>query len=137
MVFSIGNILYISLLLVNAIAVLSEERFLARSACHFILCSIDLFSSLCLLHICFGTPLLCPVGWSTQQPQMGSQGFTQPYDAGYGGAGSGQGDLTVKMKLVNLIGAVRTLMRSECLVSFNACLCCIQSVCLQRRTNTL
>ena len=33
MVFSIGNIFYISLLLVNAIAVLSEERFLARSAC--------------------------------------------------------------------------------------------------------
>lgn len=60
------------------------------------------------------------VGWSTQQPQVGSQGFAQPYDAGYGGAGAGggggQGDLTVKMKLVNLIGAVRTLMRSEFLI---------------------
>ncbi|KAF8477880.1 Yos1-like protein [Gautieria morchelliformis] len=81
MAFSIGNILYISLLLVNAIAVLSEERFLAR------------------------------IGWSTQQPQAGQQGFAQPYDAGYGSAGGAQGDLTVKMKLVNLIGAVRTLMR--------------------------
>jgi len=77
---SLGNILYISLLLVNAIAVLSEERFLAR------------------------------IGWSTQQPPAGPQGFAQPYDAGYGGAG-GQADLGVKVKIVNLIGAVRTLMR--------------------------
>jgi Yos1-like len=38
MVFGLGNIFYISLLLVNAIAVLSEERFLARSACRYYYC---------------------------------------------------------------------------------------------------
>ncbi|KAF8592170.1 Yos1-like protein [Ramaria rubella] len=82
---SLGNILYISLLLVNAVAVLSEERFLAR------------------------------IGWSAQQPQTGPQGFAQPYDGGYGGAGAGQAEVGVKGKIVNLITAVRTLMRCECL----------------------
>jgi len=74
------NILKISALLVNAVAVLSEERFLAR------------------------------IGWSTQQAQIGSQGFAQPYDA-YGGGGAAQGELTIKAKMINLISAVRTLMR--------------------------
>ncbi|KAF8524609.1 Yos1-like protein [Hysterangium stoloniferum] len=78
---SIGNIIYIAVLLVNAIAILSEERFLAR------------------------------IGWSTQQAQPGQQGFAQPYDA-YGG-GATQGDISMKGKMINLIGAVRTLMRSE------------------------
>jgi len=78
---SLGNILKISLLLVNAIAVLSEERFLAR------------------------------IGWSTQPVPVGPQGFAQPYDAGYGGAGAGQAEQSMKSKLVNLISAVRTVMR--------------------------
>ncbi|GJJ07104.1 hypothetical protein Clacol_001304 [Clathrus columnatus] len=78
---SLGNIVYVSLLLVNAIAVLSEERFLAR------------------------------IGWSTQQTQPGQQGYAQPYDM-YGTGMGAQTDISVKGKLVNLIGAVRTLMRS-------------------------
>ena len=60
--------------------------------------------------------MLYAVGWSTQQSPAGQQGFAQPYDAYGGGAGAaGQGDLSVKAKLINLISAVRTLMRSECL----------------------
>ena len=31
---SLGSILYVSLLLINAMAVLSEDRFLARSTCN-------------------------------------------------------------------------------------------------------
>ena len=34
MAFSLGTILYVALLLTNAIAILSEERFLAKSAYH-------------------------------------------------------------------------------------------------------
>jgi hypothetical protein len=52
------------------------------------------------------------VGWSTEHPQGGQQGFAQPYDA-YGG-GATQNEVSVKGKMINLIGAVRTLMRSEC-----------------------
>ncbi|KDQ15387.1 hypothetical protein BOTBODRAFT_158205 [Botryobasidium botryosum FD-172 SS1] len=69
--FGIGSILYITLLLVNAIAVLNEERFLAR------------------------------IGWSSTHPanQYEQPGFGEP-----GGPG-------VKARIINLIGAVRTLMR--------------------------
>lgn len=136
MVFSIGNIIYISLLLVNAIAVLSEERFLARSACRFydscgvlnltyFMWKLLVLSVHMVLRICCWTlsVMTNTVGWSTQQPQAGPQGFAQPYDGGYGGAGGGQADMSVKMKLVNLIGAVRTLMRSECLPSLHGDVC--------------
>ncbi|THH11934.1 hypothetical protein EW145_g319 [Phellinidium pouzarii] len=74
---SIGTILYVSLLLVNAMAILNEERFLAR------------------------------IGWTSQAQQ---QTYAQPYDP-YSGIGGPQQDISVKAKLVNLIGAVRTLMR--------------------------
>ncbi|KIJ70573.1 hypothetical protein HYDPIDRAFT_172362 [Hydnomerulius pinastri MD-312] len=77
---SIGTILYVSLLLINAMAVLSEDRFLAR------------------------------IGWSSAQPQNpNAGGFQQPYDqSGYGFA---QQDVGVKVRIINLISAVRTLMR--------------------------
>ncbi|KAI8979682.1 Yos1-like protein [Mycotypha africana] len=61
----LGQLLYVLLCFINAIAVLSEDRFLAR------------------------------IGW-TAQP-----------DAGFG---QEQGQ-TIKHKIVNLISAVRTLMR--------------------------
>jgi len=83
------NIMRISLLLVNAVAVLSEERFLAR------------------------------IGWSTEQVHTGPQGFAQPYDAyGGGGAAAAQADMSVKTKIIHLISAVRTLMRMP-LIIFN------------------
>lgn len=74
----LGAILYVTLLLINAMAILNEDRFLAR------------------------------IGWaSTQPPNMNA--FHQPYDqTGYGVA---QSDASVKVRLINLIGAVRTLMR--------------------------
>ncbi|KAG2235420.1 Yos1-like protein [Thamnidium elegans] len=61
----LGQLFYVLLCFINAIAVLSEERFLAR------------------------------IGW-TAQP-----------DAGFGNE---QGQ-TIKYKMINLISAVRTLMR--------------------------
>lgn len=39
--------------------------------------------------------------------------FQQPYDP-YSGMGGPQQEVSVKAKLVNLIGAVRTLMRGAC-----------------------
>ncbi|KAF3906235.1 hypothetical protein ABW20_dc0102010 [Dactylellina cionopaga] len=59
-----GHLVYVAVLLVNAVAVLSEDRFLAR------------------------------IGWAGQQEQ------------GFGGQ-----DVSVKAKLINLISAIRTLMR--------------------------
>ena len=51
------------------------------------------------------------VGWTTQAQQLAAQqSYTQPYDP-YSGVGGPQQDVGVKVKLVNLIGAVRTLMR--------------------------
>jgi len=74
-----GTIIYVALLLINAIAILSEDRFLAR------------------------------IGWSSTQPPNTSAAFHQPYDqSGYGVA---QPDIGVKGRMINLIGAVRTLMR--------------------------
>jgi len=75
----LGVILYVTLLLINAMAILSEDRFLAR------------------------------IGWSSTQPPNVNPSFHQPYDqTGYGVA---QQDVGVKVRLINLIGAVRTLMR--------------------------
>ncbi|KAK6537906.1 hypothetical protein TWF694_010804 [Orbilia ellipsospora] len=64
MLFWFGNLFYVAVLLVNAVAVLSEDRFLAR------------------------------IGWAGQQ------------DQGFGGQ-----DVSIKAKLINLISAIRTLMR--------------------------
>jgi hypothetical protein len=77
--FFFGTIIYVALLLINAIAILSEDRFLAR------------------------------IGWSSTQPANASAAFHQPYDqSGYGDA---QPDIGMKGRMINLIGAVRTLMR--------------------------
>jgi hypothetical protein len=84
----LGGIFYIGLLLVNAVAVLSEDRFLAR------------------------------IGWSSIQPPN-TAGFQQNYDhgGGYGNPNSVQ-DVGVKGRLINLISAVRTVMRIP-LIGFN------------------
>ncbi|KAG2056436.1 Yos1-like protein [Suillus hirtellus] len=78
---TLGTILYVSLLLINAMAVLSEDRFLAK------------------------------IGWSSVQ-NPNAAGFQPPYDqSGYGY--TQQQDAGVKVRLINLISAVRTLMRSK------------------------
>jgi len=79
---SIGSILYVSLLLTNAVAILNEERFLAR------------------------------IGWSSVQPQVANQAYNQSYGQSYDQSGYGNPvDAGVKGRLINLISAVRTLMR--------------------------
>ncbi|CAE6505649.1 unnamed protein product [Rhizoctonia solani] len=75
----LGAIFYVSLLLINAIAILNEERFLTR------------------------------IGWSSVGPQPGQ--YNQYDRTGYGEGGS-----EVKSKLINLIGAVRTLLRIPLIV---------------------
>jgi hypothetical protein len=93
-----GTMLQVSLLLVNAIAILNEERFLTRSTSR-ILCKED-------------EAKYSPVGWASprgRQVQNPSVGYNQGYDQ----TGYGDQDVGVKARLVELINAVRTLMRSE------------------------
>lgn len=79
----LGTILYVAVLLVNAIAILNEERFLSR------------------------------IGWTASRPQAANASF-QTYDqTSYGGGGGGgaQGEVGMKAKGVELVTAVRTLLR--------------------------
>ncbi|KAF8222168.1 Yos1-like protein [Tricholoma matsutake] len=83
----LGQIFKVSLLLINAIAVLSEDRFLAR------------------------------LGWvSSGQPQSVNASFHPTYDQN--GYGVIQGEVGLKARLIDLISAVRTLMRIP-LIGFN------------------
>lgn len=72
--FGIGKFLYVILLVVNGIAILSEDRFLNR------------------------------IGWGSGS--QNTNGFQ--YQQFQGGAGDNE---SVKSRLVNLIGAIRTLLR--------------------------
>ncbi|CAR64362.1 Yos1p [Kluyveromyces lactis] len=74
MIFGLGRLFYVVLLLINSIAVLSEERFLRRKTT---------------------THHYLPVGLGSQSNQ----------------AVFGQQENTTKSKLVQLIGAVQTLLR--------------------------
>jgi hypothetical protein len=58
----LGNIFYIGLLLINAVAVLSEDRFLARSACLFVMSHLTPMHTSFFLHILQsdGRPFLHP-----------------------------------------------------------------------------
>lgn len=69
-------------------------------------------SSIFLSVLCLGI-----VGWSTVPTQNPTAGFQQPYDQ-YGGVAGGVQDIGVKGRLINLIGAVRTLMRSMYTILF-------------------
>ncbi|KAJ7682809.1 Yos1-like protein [Mycena polygramma] len=75
-----GTIIYVSLLVVNSMAVLSEDRFLAR------------------------------IGWASSQVPNANAGFQQTYDP-QTGYGVQQGETSMKARLIDLISAVRTLMR--------------------------
>jgi len=78
----LGTFLYVSILLVNAMAVLSEDRFLAR------------------------------IGWTSARPQNNNN---NPAYQAYDQPGYGQ-EVGIKTKIIDLISAVRTLMRIPLIV---------------------
>ncbi|KAL7410884.1 Yos1-like protein [Mrakia frigida] len=87
--FGLFDLLWASLLFINAIAILNEERFLARIG-------------------------LSPSSLSSSsQPinQYDSYGGVTGDPIGGGGGGNVGGGQGLKPRLINLIGAVRTLMR--------------------------
>lgn len=80
--FSFGGLFQAILLLVNAVAVLSEDRFLAR------------------------------IGWAsytTRARAAASAGFNQSYDQS--GYGQQQVDVGITARLIDLITAIRTVAR--------------------------
>ncbi|RSH93021.1 hypothetical protein EHS25_008469 [Saitozyma podzolica] len=86
-----SQMLYVALLLTNAVAILNEERFLAK------------------------------IGWSNRPSMAANSGFghvpQNPHVYDGSGLGGAQGEgATVKAKLVNLISATRTLMRLPLIV---------------------
>ncbi|KAJ7283660.1 Yos1-like protein [Mycena rebaudengoi] len=83
----LGTVIYVSLLVINAMAVLSEDRFLAR------------------------------IGWASSPASTASGAFHQTYDP-QTGYGVQQADAGMKARLIDLISAVRTLMRIP-LIGFN------------------
>lgn len=96
MVFGLGRILYCSLLLINSLAILNEDRFLSRGASSMIRVPNAVGER--------GTDSTTSVGWSSSAAHQQSQ--LQFQDPSFG---EGPG---VKARMINLIGAVRTLMRS-------------------------
>ncbi|KAJ7638804.1 ER-to-golgi transport membrane protein [Roridomyces roridus] len=84
----LGTVIYVSLLVVNSMAVLSEDRFLAR------------------------------IGWSSSsQAPNPNPAFQQTYDP-QTGYGTPPAEVSMKARLIDLISAVRTLMRIP-LIGFN------------------
>lgn len=96
--FGLGTVAYISLLLVNSVAILNKERFLA------------------------------PLGltYSNQSTQQTTPNSNYQPGAGYGngfesfgnvqgnvGGGGGGDEMGVKMRAIMLVDAVRTIMRSQ------------------------
>lgn len=107
----LGRLLYVFLLLTNALAVLSEDRFLARSTFWDYASSDPLLTGLASYS---PSCRLLAVGWGSAQAQPVNQGFGQPYAQQYDQQGYAAGqDVGVKGRLINLISAVRTLMRSK------------------------
>lgn len=88
----IGLIIYTVVLCTNAIAILSEDRFLAQSQSRAI-------TSTC--RQAKGFWILTAVGWSASQAQINydPNGYGEPAGAG------------IKARLITLVAAVRTLMR--------------------------
>lgn len=110
-----GSILYVGLLFTNAIAILNEERFLAKSKSLLLLITPHHRFHPRSFQSTEVSALTAPVGWSTRSAASANAGFghapnAHMYDQSLGSAG---GDPSVKSKLVNLISATRTLMRSE------------------------
>lgn len=102
----LGTFFHVSLLLLNAVAVLNEERFLARGMWPF---PGGLWKV-------YWKPR--EVGWtySSLQPRDVNTGFQQPYDQnGYGGPAPGSSE--VKARMIDLIRAVRALRSTSPLLN--------------------
>lgn len=93
MLFGLGKLFYVILLLINAVAVLSEERFLRRSEYH-------------ISTKCFYEQSNKPILTRFFFPKVGLGSNSNQ------GAVFGQQESTTKSKLVQLISAVQTLLRS-------------------------
>jgi len=87
-----GTLIYVTVLLTNAVAILSEERFLARSE-----------QQQMGAYVSDVNPSAGTVGWSTTQLPAG-------YDQNAYTDQVGEG---VKARLIVLVSAVRTLLRGE------------------------
>ncbi len=86
----------------------AQRRPIPRTKYVSTLCTLDLL----LMHLSLHLSSL--VGWSSAQAQPANPNFGQPYAQQYDQAAyAGGQDVGVKGRLVNLISAVRTLMRSE------------------------
>lgn len=97
--FGLGSVAYFCLLLINSVAILNKERFLVPLS----LTTTPSQSS------------------SSSSSSGGQQGYPNQFDYGQhspgvgGQIGSGAGDeMSMKMRAVMLVDAVRTLMRSRC-----------------------
>ncbi|GME48916.1 Protein transport protein [Neofusicoccum parvum] len=121
LLFGLGGLFYVSVLLVNAIAVLSEDRFLARSkpsSARYICNASRLASPLLPLRaqLLLTHPAVPPLPHSiaitlwnrADTTRLIAVGWGQSAEPGFGGA---QDTQSVKAKLINLIASVRTLMR--------------------------
>lgn len=97
---SLGSIIYVILLLINAMAVLNEERFLVRSMWQL----GDVVKNGTYQCSLYGL-----VGWASTNVQA-QAAYAQPYAQPYDQMGAQQ-EIGVKGRLINLISAVRTLMR--------------------------
>nr|OQO22045.1 hypothetical protein B0A51_09707 [Rachicladosporium sp. CCFEE 5018] len=89
LIFSVAALFQVPILLINAVAILSEDRFLARGTAD----PRPDSKTQVLIYIA--------VGWSNAQ---------QASEPSFGG-GSMQDTTSVKYKMINLINSVRTLMR--------------------------
>lgn len=107
--FGLGSVAYFCLLLINSVAILNKERFLVP---------LGLTSTPTNAQASFAAA----AGGGGGGPPHYNQGFDtygahSPGVGGTIGSGSGGGggdDMSIKLRLVTLVDAVRTLMRSEC-----------------------
>jgi hypothetical protein len=111
------SLLYVPLLLTNAVAILNEERFLAKSA--YLWCrrawragKLASWRAARLLSRSLDVLTLTPVGLSTRGSPAANSGFgAEPsYNAAYG---ANDRTVSMKSKAIGLISSVRTLMRRE------------------------
>lgn len=140
-----GTLIYVSVLCLNAVAILNEERFLSRGECargrpkigtslmryrNTVLprpTSLRPIPSLPLQSLLLPfSPLSSPllplpnfhppsfaVGWSPASIAYEQQHSFSGGPGGPGGPGGSSSEASVKERLINLISAVRTLLRSE------------------------
>lgn len=112
--FTLTNLVLSGILTVNSVAILNEERFLARSKGNLVLVKLLTlyFVHYHIYSIFTFTSLL--VGWGKDSISQSSS-YQQPQQhnpASYG-VNYDSGNVSVKHQLINLISATRTLMRSK------------------------